>query len=147
MTGETAIGELLCKANAAGVFKVSQDQLKTLVQATTHIGSDVWPLDLSGTRNESQLLELIGKSLNFPHWYGCNRDALVDCLSDLSWSKADGYVLRVDGIETLQANDAIACQTFLEILQEISIYWQESGVAFWTLITSDIPEVPSLAEH
>ena len=34
------------------------------------------------------------QALGFPDWYGHNWDALADCLTDLSWMAADGYVDR-----------------------------------------------------
>ena len=45
------------------------------------------------SRRKSELLKNIAQALGFPDWFGHNWDALEDCLSDLSWREAPGYVL------------------------------------------------------
>jgi RNAse (barnase) inhibitor barstar len=42
---------------------------------------------------KEELLKNIAQALDFPDWFGHNWDALEDCLSDLSWREAPGYVL------------------------------------------------------
>ena len=42
---------------------------------------------------KEELLKNIAQALDFPDWFGHNWDALEDCLSDLSWREAPGYIL------------------------------------------------------
>ena len=39
------------------------------------------------------VFDAFSRALGFPDWFGRNWDALHDCLGDLSWLKAPGYVL------------------------------------------------------
>ena len=36
-----------------------------------------------GIATKQELHECIAEALHFPDWYGCNLDALMDCLTDL----------------------------------------------------------------
>ena len=42
---------------------------------------------------KEELLKNIAQALGFPDWFGHNWDALEDCLSDLSWREAPGYIV------------------------------------------------------
>jgi RNAse (barnase) inhibitor barstar len=53
-------------------------------------------VDLSRVTDKEAFLDAVGKALGFPDWYGHNWDALADCLTDLSWMAADGYVIVLD---------------------------------------------------
>ena len=45
---------------------------------------------------KEELLKNIAQALDFPDWFGHNWDALEDCLSDLSWREAPGYILMFE---------------------------------------------------
>lgn len=38
-------------------------------------------IDCTGVENARQLHEKLQEALSFPDWYGCNLDALYDCLT------------------------------------------------------------------
>lgn len=40
-------------------------------------------IDCGGIATKRELHECIAEALHFPDWYGCNLDALMDCLTDL----------------------------------------------------------------
>ena len=41
-------------------------------------------IDCGGCADKQALHARIAAALNFPHWYGHNLDALMDCLTDLA---------------------------------------------------------------
>ena len=41
-------------------------------------------VDGSGIRNMYQFHKALQEAFGFPDWYGCNLDALFDCLTDIS---------------------------------------------------------------
>lgn len=45
------------------------------------------------TSSKQQLLERLAQGLSFPDYFGENWDALIDCLSDLTWSEAPEIVI------------------------------------------------------
>jgi Barstar (barnase inhibitor) len=51
--------------------------------------------------SDDGLLATLGEVFRFPDYYGHNYNALNECLRDLSWLPAPGYVLCVTGAERL----------------------------------------------
>lgn len=48
---------------------------------------------LAPAETAQQLQAAFAAALEFPDWYRGNWDALLDCLSDLSWRPAPGYLV------------------------------------------------------
>jgi hypothetical protein len=46
----------------------------------------------------------IARVWRFPDYFGHNWDAVYDCLTDMSWSPAQGFVLVIDGFDHLATN-------------------------------------------
>jgi Barstar (barnase inhibitor) len=63
------------------------------------------------------------RALEFPDYFGHNWDALEECLADLEWMPAKGYILLLtDAIHVLPDDDA-EYETFLEILRDAGEAW------------------------
>jgi RNAse (barnase) inhibitor barstar len=85
------------------------------------------------TRKE-QLLNQIATTLKFPKDFGHNWDALEECLTDMDWVDADGYILYYEHIDTLQAAGE-QLETFVEILRDAVQSWKEDDTAMIVLLT------------
>ena len=57
------------------------------------------------TQGKQQLLKRIAQGLSLPDYFGENWDALIDCLSDLSWSQASEAIIDHAGIPHLPPRD------------------------------------------
>lgn len=84
-------------------------------------------LDLRNTHNKAELFAAFAQALSFPAWFGANWDALADCLSDLSWLPAPGYLLHLLGPSPLPATEL---ETLEDILREAAEYWSAAGTPF-----------------
>jgi hypothetical protein len=71
-------------------------------------------------------LENIAKALAFPEWFGRNWDALEDCLTDLSWSPAAGYVLIFE--------NALSNGVMTDILASAAEFWRDRGKPFFAVL-------------
>jgi hypothetical protein len=63
------------------------------------------------------------RALNFPDYFGHNWDALEECLIDLEWLPAKGYVLLVTDAGCVLPDDEEEYETFLEILRDAGEAW------------------------
>lgn len=57
------------------------------------------------TQGKEQLLRRLAQGLCFPDYFGENWDALIDCLSDLTWSQAPEAIIDHAGIPYLPPKD------------------------------------------
>ena len=97
---------------------------------------------LSGTKAE--VLEAIGRALDFPAHYGQNFDALADCLHDVGEEGAgQGIVMLWDGWSTLARADARAFDVALEILAARAA--EDGRAPFSVLLRGDGPDLPGIA--
>jgi len=56
-------------------------------------------------RSKSELFACLARGLSFPDYFGSNWDALVDCLSDLSWWPGEQVIIDHAGIPSLSPGD------------------------------------------
>lgn len=68
-------------------------------------------------QGKAELLERVALALSFPDYFGRNWDALIDCLSDLSWCHEPEAIIDHADIPNLQARDL---RLYLESLIDAS---------------------------
>jgi hypothetical protein len=93
----------LSDASKSGVYRTSRSD--EILDAARGSELQVVRIALGGAAGKEALLAHIADALAFPPWFGGNWDALEDCLSDLSWSKAAGQVLLFEGAAGLPADE------------------------------------------
>ena len=69
------------------------------------------------------LLTECARTLDFPDYFGRNWDALEECLADLEWLPAKGYILLITNAESVLPDDEEEYETFLEILRDAGEAW------------------------
>ena len=116
-------------SSQAGIFRLDRQDLPALEAAAKELEQAFFTVDLSRARNVPGFLKAMKRDLHFPDWFGNNLDALNDSLSDFSWHPAPGYVIVLDGSESLRA-----APTSLAALNEVLACavdaWQERGIPF-----------------
>jgi RNAse (barnase) inhibitor barstar len=65
----------------------------------------------------------LADALQFPEYFGHNWDALEECLADLEWLPAKGYVLLFTEAECILAGNEDDFATFLEVLNDAGEAW------------------------
>jgi Barstar (barnase inhibitor) len=76
---------------------------------------------LSGERmrDRQRLFDQFATLFQFPHYFGDNWNAFVDCIEDLDWLRASGFVLVVfNALEVLEEGDPDELELWLEILSD-----------------------------
>jgi hypothetical protein len=138
--------DMLTHYSRAGVYAASAAQLQAISLSAASIGFDCWPLDVSAAQTAPTLLRQIGQALHFPEWYGENWDALADCLTDLSWSEAEGFIILLRGSDTLRAAQPALWRELMDMLVEISDFWRDNQIAFWVLVDGATDTLPAFVQ-
>ena len=104
---------------------------------------------LNGARvfDKASLLTETAAAMAFPGYFGHNWDALEECVNDMSWADAEGYVLVYDHVAVLSGNHADVVNTFLNILRAAVDSWSQQSRPFYVLLrnTGILPQaIPSL---
>ena len=117
----------------AGVYRLPGEAV-SVTRAAKANGFAFWRVDLTEVRDKSGLLTALSRSLGFPDWFGGNWDALQDCLGDLSWEPAPGYVVALEHCQELAKRARADFEALLEVLAAAADYWREQGIPFWALV-------------
>ncbi len=128
----------------AGIFKLARKDLPALKKAAEELKQAFFMVELKQARNVPGFIKVLKRDLEFPEWFGGNLDALNDCLTDLSWRPAPGYVITLSGYEPLRANPT-SFAAFNEILSSAVEVWQAKEVPFRIFYLTDDPVPGSTA--
>ncbi|WP_341676351.1 barstar family protein [Niveibacterium sp. SC-1] len=136
--------EQLADSRRAGVFRCGGEVAQAAVTAATQQRFTAASLDLAEA-DHAGLFSGFAAALRFPEWFGANWDALADCLGDLSWLEAPGYLLVLRDASNLHRRLGTAdFDTLIEILNEAAAGWREQGVPFWILLENGPSNLPTI---
>ncbi len=125
---------LFANPGKAGVHHLPQGDLGSLIAGAEAAGCLVQRVDLAQARDKTEMLDAIGKALGFPEWFGHNWDALNDCLLDMGWRPAEGYVILLDHCDGIHGRAEADFVTLIQMFQSAADEWREQGVPFWCLV-------------
>lgn len=128
------VREVLADPTQGGAYFVDAREGESLADAARALGYAVVRIDLAHRADKTAVLQRFAQALRFPAWFGGNFDALADSLGDLSWLRADGYVLLVEHSDAWRQADDDNFAALLDILNEAAVTWGDQGVPFWTLM-------------
>jgi len=117
-----------------GVYHLPPGKQEGLAQAAQAAELGYFCCDLQEDPSLDAALARLGKTFDFPEWYGVNFDALQDCLTDLSWQEGSGWVLLLSGCDALRSCDAEGFETLAAVFGAAAEYWQEQEVPFWVFV-------------
>jgi len=129
----------LSDASKSGVYRTlrADDVLAAMRGGAVRLAR----IDLAGAAGKDALIARLAAALEFPEWFGGNWDALEDCLSDLSWFDAGGYVLLFEHAESLPADER---GILFDILASAASFWKERGRPFFAVFVGSQPQLPVL---
>lgn len=138
------LGALLADPTQAGAYFVDARDRESLVEAGGALQFAVLPVDLRACADAAAAMREIAETLRFPEWFGDNLDALADCLADLSWLPAEGYVLMLEHTADWRAQDSEAMGTVLEILNDTAAHWASDRIPFWAFLPVSTRELEAI---
>ena len=88
-------------------------------------------IDGRRARSKSALIEELVRVFQCPEGTGRNWDAVEECLADLEWLPAKGYVLVIEHAEELLVESADDYHTFVELLNDVAEEWATPRSGPW----------------
>jgi RNAse (barnase) inhibitor barstar len=85
-------------------------------------------MDGRGAGSNEELLARLAEALRFPDYFGQNWDAVDDCLCDMEWLPATGYVLIVRNARELWAGNVPGAGKLIEVWLFAAEYWATQTV-------------------
>ena len=132
-----ALEELL-ESNRGGVwFLPARAEPKAVQSLAKREGFAFFHIDGKNIGRKEQLLNHAATALHFPDHFGNNWDALEECLTDLEWVDADGYVIYYDHIDALLDAHPDQFETLVEILRDAVASWKEDDAAMIVLLSGE----------
>jgi hypothetical protein len=131
--------ELRSDAGRSGVYRTHEPG--PLLAAAAAQGLCVVRVASAGTADKSALLRTIAAALRFPDWFGGNWDALEDCLTDLSWIPAPGYLILIEGWDQLAKDDL---DTLRAVLAAAARFWAERGKPYFAVFIPGPATLPEI---
>lgn len=129
-----SLEQLLKDKDRAGVYLTGADT-RLIADAALAAGLALWRVDIGHVHDRHGFTALVAKALAFPQWFGGNWDAFEDCLGDLSWQPAPGYVLLLEHGKHFGAGHKQEFVIAVEVLDAVAGYWQVQGKPFWSIVS------------
>ncbi len=121
----------------AGVYQIGKPlDWARLVQVCAARDLQLFVLDGSAIATKTELLQRCAEVMQFPDYFGANWDALEDCLTDLEWLPASGYVLVYDQPEVLAKAAPADWSMFVEILACAVDAWAQTNCPMYVFFHS-----------
>jgi hypothetical protein len=101
-------------------------------------------LDGAEAATRAGIFRELARALRFPDYFGHNWDAVYDCLTDLNWLSAAGYVLVLDGFERLATDEPGQWEIGLEVLREACAFWRPLSRPLYALLRGPSEQAPGV---
>ncbi len=134
MNDANQLKALLQDASRAGVYHLPLAGPEQILAAAQDCDYAVFRVDLSAATDKAGLLAALARDMALPDWFGHNWDALADCLADLSWRPAEGYLVLLEHSDLLRTRAEEDFVAALQLFAAAAGEWREQGVAFWCLV-------------
>ena len=127
---------LFSNAENSALIVAERDVINRISDAARKAKLALFRLDLSRVAGKRTFLKAAAESLGFPNYFGANWDAFEDCLTDLSWHEAEGYVLLIENVEDFANGAPGEIKTARSIFEDAAEYWKGRGVPFFVILAT-----------
>ena len=121
-------------SDAVRVLPLSREVAAGICVLADSLGWCSVRIDLRGCHEKKCLLERTASALQFPDWFGQNWDAWFDCLADLAWLPATGYVVVLEHTDELRESSPEVFDTAVSILEDAAQVWAARDVPFFGFV-------------
>jgi len=127
--------ENLLEENHGGVWYLpNHADVKAVQACAKRHGFAFFHIEGKNISRKEQLLNHAATALRLPEDFGHNWDALEECLTDMEWVDADGYLIYYDHIDGFLNAHPDQFETLVEILRDAVASWKADGSAMVVLL-------------
>ena len=128
--------DILEDFRTSGVFRLEGDiSAKELSNISKQHGLAFFLLDGAKITNKEQFLKEAAVQLQFPDYFGANWDAFEDCLTDMSWHEAGGYVIMFDGAAAFAERSPEQFNMAVQIFRSCAEFWRDRNRLFLVMLS------------
>ena len=117
----------LKKASPVAVHFAQSDEVKSDIGS---LGLAVMEGSVAGVTTDKDLFAVVSTAMQFPDYFGNNWDALDECLGDMDWLPADGYLLILRDAARGWSQSPYVLGRFVTSWLEACEYWTGNQVPF-----------------
>lgn len=114
--------------------EVNIDELRALCN---EYGFQFFYINGKTITSKTEFFQASAAAMHFPDYFGDNWDAFNDCINDLSWLSANGYILLYTQPENFANSDPSEWSIALEVFQDAVDYWQKVEIPMYVLLKTD----------
>ena len=123
----------------SGIYEVTRSATAHIQNVAKARGLEFMQVDLKGVTGKTAFLKKAARGLGFPAYFGMNWDAFGDCLTDMSWRPAAGYVILLNDYRSFAAKDPSDAQVDRRIFDSSVQYWKMKEVPFYIILRDKTP--------
>jgi RNAse (barnase) inhibitor barstar len=142
------LNAILHRSAAPGMYRYrGRAHAQSICEEVAEHGFRCFYLDGRSINDKATFLSACGAAMSFPAYYGRNWDALDECITDLDWCPAPGYVLLYDDVAHFARNEPEQWSIALDILREAANHWRDTATPMYILLRGtrgSTPDVPVL---
>jgi RNAse (barnase) inhibitor barstar len=124
-----------CNGCSIHVLPDEPKELTALREAVSGLKFELFSIYGEEISSKDLLLDYLARAMAFPEYFGRNWDALDECMNDLSWWDARGFVLVYERADILLAHSPKDFETLIQIVADASTSWYVEGTPFHVIIT------------
>lgn len=117
----------LNKASSVAIHFALSYEVKSDVDT---IGLAVMEGSVAQVTTDKELFAVVSTAMQFPDYFGNNWDALDECLSDMDWLPADGYLLILRDAAQGWSQSPYVLGRFVTSWLDACEYWTEQQIPF-----------------
>ena len=119
-----------------GVFWLkAHATIPELTRLASSKGMAFFHLEGKQIERKEQFLNHAAVAMKFPSHFGNNWDAFYDCLTDMDWVDAEGYVIYFDHTDSFSGHHESQLETVIELFQDAVDFWKGEGRAMMVLLS------------
>ena len=123
---------------SSGLYRLTTEvNIDELSSWCKEYGFQFFYINGNDVATKAEFFQASAQIMNFPDYFGDNWDAFSDCIDDLSWLSADGYILLYTQPDNFANSDPSEWSIALDIFQEAVESWKETDTPMYVLLRTD----------